>query len=301
MPEAVNLQEALVELQKTQELAEDAIKDLTDHNANEDAHPDIRRILQKLVNSDAIWTNQQIQDLVETLLKVHSDTDFKTAHPGWEIFQNDLETRFEEIMTKYNELKDRVDQWYNAQGSTDLQIEIQKVMDKYSPILENLQEAYRQAVDNKQDALAEQYKQNIQSTLEQQNAEIMEVIAKYEETTNPPEPTVQIYITFNSNGGTGEMATQYVNQGDEYYYPACTFTPPEGYEFDKWSSDINGEGQYTGLVGAPLDTSAITSSLTLYAIWKLVPITEDILTKGITIKAPNKAKATIRLVKSMKV
>ena len=184
MPEAVNLQEALVELQKTQELAEDAIKDLTDHNANSDAHPDIRRILQKLVNSDAIWTNQQIQDLVETLLKVHSDTDFKTAHPGWEIFQNDLETRFEEIMTKYNELKDRVDQWYNAQGSTDLQIEIQKVMDKYSPILENLQEAYRQAVDNKQDALAEQYKQNIQSTLEQQNAEIMEVIAKYEETTN---------------------------------------------------------------------------------------------------------------------
>lgn len=301
MADAVTLQDAIAELQDAQETAEQAIEDLHNHNTDLDAHPDIREDLSKVLNSGALFTEQQIQEFIVDILSDHERQDFKTAHPGWDAYQAELESQLEDIKNDFATLKDRVDQWYNAQGSSDLAMEIQKVKDKYSASLEALQEAYRQAVENNQDALAEEYRKSIQKTLESQNAEIMAVIEKWQQAQQPEEPVAQIYITFNPNGGDGEMATQYVNQGDTYYYPDCTFTAPEGYAFEKWSSNNEGTGAYTGLVGDPLDTSLISNSVTLYAIWKLVPITEEKLTKGFTIQQPKMAKATIKLVKTMKV
>ncbi len=67
-------------------------------------------------------------------------------------------------------------------------------------------------------------------------------------------------VTFDSNGGSGTMASQSVTEGSSYTLPACTFTAPSGKTFDKWS--INGT---TYSVGASVK---ITANTTVKATWK---------------------------------
>ncbi len=66
-------------------------------------------------------------------------------------------------------------------------------------------------------------------------------------------------ISFDSNGGTGEMADVTDVEGD-YTLPSCTFIAPEGQEFDCW---LIGSEQYQ--VGQIID---VNSDLTLVASWK---------------------------------
>ena len=47
-------------------------------------------------------------------------------------------------------------------------------------------------------------------------------------------PVVMCEITFNPNGGTGEMETIQVERGSTFVLPECTFTAPEGKEFHAW-------------------------------------------------------------------
>lgn len=296
------IQDALVQMQKTQTAAEEALTKVNNHDADNSAHPYILAILRKLTQSDAVWTNEQIRDIIRDMLKEHTDTNFDIAHPGWEEYATKVEDRFEEMDTAYAELKDRVDQWYNQQGSSDLEQELQEVRDKYSAILESLNAAYQQAVESHQDELAAQYKETIAQTLQQQNAELLAVYEKWQQAQQPEVPVVQIYINFQSNGATGNMDSVYVNQGEPYILPECRFVAPDGYVFEKWSSNSTGEGAtYGGAPGEEIDTSDIAASLTLYAIWKLVPVTEEALTKGITLMSnTDKAKATIKLVRTMR-
>lgn len=44
-------------------------------------------------------------------------------------------------------------------------------------------------------------------------------------------------VSFDANGGEGTMETVPVATGSEYTLPACTFTAPEGKEFDRWQID----------------------------------------------------------------
>lgn len=44
-------------------------------------------------------------------------------------------------------------------------------------------------------------------------------------------------VTFDANGGTGEMATLKYVEGAEVTLPACTFTAPTDKEFDAWTSE----------------------------------------------------------------
>ena len=70
-------------------------------------------------------------------------------------------------------------------------------------------------------------------------------------------------ITFNANGGTGEMsATEYVGA---YTLPANEFTAPTGQQFKGWSLTNNGE-----VIGTA--TYNVTEPITLYAIWEDIPV-----------------------------
>lgn len=44
-------------------------------------------------------------------------------------------------------------------------------------------------------------------------------------------------VTFDANGGDGEMASLKYVEGAEVTLPACTFTAPTGKEFDSWTSE----------------------------------------------------------------
>lgn len=69
-------------------------------------------------------------------------------------------------------------------------------------------------------------------------------------------------VTFESNGGTGSMASSMVSRDDTFPLPACTFTPPAGidqWRFDHWT--IGGASYAVG------DEAEITEDTTAVAQW----------------------------------
>ncbi len=69
-------------------------------------------------------------------------------------------------------------------------------------------------------------------------------------------PIKKYTLSFDANGGSGSMADVTANEGTEYTLPACTFTAPEGMEFDKWD------------LGAAGTKIKVDKNLLLKAIWK---------------------------------
>lgn len=80
--------------------------------------------------------------------------------------------------------------------------------------------------------------------------------------SEPPAAT-QFTVSFEANGGTGEMDPATVNAEDEYTAPECAFTAPEGQEFDCWT---NADGTETYPAGTSL--GLLAGDTTLYAKWK---------------------------------
>lgn len=80
--------------------------------------------------------------------------------------------------------------------------------------------------------------------------------------SEPPAVT-QFTVSFDANGGTGEMDPATVNAEDEYTAPECAFTAPEGQEFDCWT---NADGTETYPAGTSL--GLLAGDTTLYAKWK---------------------------------
>ena len=78
-----------------------------------------------------------------------------------------------------------------------------------------------------------------------------------------PAPVTHFTVSFEANGGTGEMDPATVNAEDEYTAPECAFTAPEGQEFDCWT---NADGTETYPAGTSL--GLLAGDTTLYAKWK---------------------------------
>ena len=78
-------------------------------------------------------------------------------------------------------------------------------------------------------------------------------------------------ITFNANGGTGEMAkAEYVG---EYTLPDCTFCAPTGKQFKCWAESSASGTQYA--VGYEYN---VTANVTFYAVWENIPVTNYTIT-----------------------
>ena len=74
-------------------------------------------------------------------------------------------------------------------------------------------------------------------------------------------------VSFNANGGTGNMADATGVYG-EYALPANGFTAPDGKQFKGWSTSANGE-----IIGGA--TYNVTANVELFAIWENVPHVHD--------------------------
>ena len=85
-------------------------------------------------------------------------------------------------------------------------------------------------------------------------------------------PIVTYTVTFNSNGGTGEMASVPVVENGTYELPTCGFTAPTGYEFKCWS--VNEDEKAVG------DEITITAATTVKAVWKVKSYTITFNTNG---------------------
>lgn len=75
-----------------------------------------------------------------------------------------------------------------------------------------------------------------------------------------------VTIEYDSNGGSGSMASTNVAVGVQSNLGANTFTAPTGYEFDKWT--INSDGSDEGYTDSITVTDNSNASITLYAQWK---------------------------------
>ena len=74
-------------------------------------------------------------------------------------------------------------------------------------------------------------------------------------------------ITFNANGGAGDM--QPVEYVGAYTLPACTFTEPDGKQFKGWATSANGEV----IDGAAYN---VTADVEFFAIWEDIPVVKYI-------------------------
>ncbi|HHX54378.1 MAG TPA: hypothetical protein GX704_05645 [Clostridiales bacterium] len=70
-------------------------------------------------------------------------------------------------------------------------------------------------------------------------------------------------VTFDNNGGTGEMDDELVLQDSPFELPECAFTPPQDMRFKAWAI-----GALDGERKAPGDEYTFTKSAAVYAIWK---------------------------------
>ncbi len=71
-------------------------------------------------------------------------------------------------------------------------------------------------------------------------------------------------LTYDANGGTGEMEPQESIDGEPVTVAECTFTPPKNRSFAYWCTSLDGMGKHYD-AGAVLELKANT---TLYAQWE---------------------------------
>ena len=71
-------------------------------------------------------------------------------------------------------------------------------------------------------------------------------------------------IKFDSNKGSGTMKDAKVDNGSVYELPECTFTAPNGYEFDVW--------EYMGSRAKPGHKYQINGDVTIKALWKKLAV-----------------------------
>ena len=92
--------------------------------------------------------------------------------------------------------------------------------------------------------------------------EDIEIFAQWKE-----KEVIKYTVTFNANGGTGNMNDIEVVEGQQLTLPACTFIAPEGKEFDCW---IIRNNLYQ--VGDKVD---INVDIEVFAKWKNIKVVEE--------------------------
>lgn len=81
-------------------------------------------------------------------------------------------------------------------------------------------------------------------------------------TANAKAPVAKVTVSFDANGGNGDMAAEEVTKGAEYTLPACKFTAPDKKAFKAWEV-VGVVGEYK--VG---DKITVTDNITVKAVWQ---------------------------------
>ena len=114
------------------------------------------------------------------------------------------------------------------------------------------------------------------------------VTAMWKTKTTPPLPPVpvpeKVNITFNKNGGSGNMDVVQIEKGSNYTLPVCSFTAPADKEFDKWSVTVTGSPAVDKMPGESIVAS---DNVAVTALWKEKPLPP-------APPAPDKVKITFK-------
>ena len=98
--------------------------------------------------------------------------------------------------------------------------------------------------------------------------------AQWEE--NAPAPATQFTVSFDANGGSGEMPSVNWNANEDYIVPACIFTAPASNQvFDCWTVS---EGDQTEQFDENDTYGLLSHNITFVAQWKDAPIAQATIT-----------------------
>ena len=78
-------------------------------------------------------------------------------------------------------------------------------------------------------------------------------------------PIPKVNITFDNDGGAGSMDAVSIDKGSSYTLPVCTFVPPAGKEFDRWSVTV---GSAPAVDKKPGESVTASDNVTVKAMWK---------------------------------
>ena len=79
-------------------------------------------------------------------------------------------------------------------------------------------------------------------------------------------PIVYFTVSFDGNGGTGNMGSLEKQEGSTYVLPENEFTAPAGYKFIGWKVGTD------AMLRQPGEEITINSNVVIYAQWELIPI-----------------------------
>ena len=86
------LQSALATVNTLGEQLTQGVGSLQNHNTDPEAHDDIRQTLKDLMDSDNVYTKDQINTVVDNKIKEHTDGDITTVHNGAALYQQKFAT-----------------------------------------------------------------------------------------------------------------------------------------------------------------------------------------------------------------
>ena len=169
---------AIQQMQETQQLLVSALEALSNHDLDENAHEEIRKLIYALQDSETIYTREQIRAIIRDVIGAHTSSDYMTAHPGFTEKWDSLQLQLAEIENNVSILEQKVNGTYNA-NQTAMEAELRAIEERYAVLLNNLQTAFSNAEASGATELATQYRNTIAITLDEKKAEILEVLNRY--------------------------------------------------------------------------------------------------------------------------
>ena len=173
-----NLSVAIAALQDAQRVLEAEHQHIEEHNIDAEAHPDIRELIDKIFDGEAVYSNSQIRVIIHDLLDAHAATDFKTAHTGWSDYSTALENRLAIIEDNLTEVTNVVRGQQEAK--TDLNAQLAAIEARYATILDRLQDAMQQAQLAGDTTLADSYRNTIAQELDNKAEELLACMATWQ-------------------------------------------------------------------------------------------------------------------------
>ena len=180
-----NLSDALESLMNAQTACENATADLLEHNNDLESHPDIRAMLNALMESDAVYTREQIVEIISSNLNTHIDADPMVSHPKIASMIEELNNAVASIDTRLESVETWMNNGIEPGEETDLTALIQKVIDEYAPIIKPLRDALDQAITTGQTESAASLQDSLNKILDEQTEKIKEVIDNYRQEHTP--------------------------------------------------------------------------------------------------------------------
>lgn len=174
-----NLLTGLSAMQAATEACTKATEDILNHNIDENAHKDIRDRLEQILDTDNVYTNDQIVEIVEETIHDHTSTGFEEAHPGWAAYSEDLESRMDELRRDIDSIQSWINGTSGEGDATDLSVIIQGIENKYATMLNGLTTAIEEAKRNGQTETLERLRVEYNNVLDQKKTEIDEAISNF--------------------------------------------------------------------------------------------------------------------------